>query len=106
MGQEGRLGEMGVLEGFGQEAFEGDFAGAMPVFLVLLNHAVGDPVAGAHGLELLFKFGAGSAGGLSPMNTGFRDCGLALGGIGGNGGGGGSRIHDGFLLGGAFGSCC
>jgi hypothetical protein len=52
----GRLRRGASGAGFGEQPFEGGFAGAVPVFLVLLDHAIGDPVARAGGLELFFEF--------------------------------------------------
>ena len=55
--------------GLRQKPLEGDFAGAVPVLLVLLHHAIGDPVAGPHGFEFLFQVGPAGPGMVRSLTT-------------------------------------
>ncbi len=53
----------------------------MPMFLVLLDHAIGDPIPGAHGFKLGFQVRP-CGGSVGPMDGGLGNRGIALAGIG------------------------
>ena len=63
---------------FRKQSLQRFFARAVPMFLILVHHALGNPVTRSHRIKLCLQIRTAGGGG-RPVNARFRAGGLALG---------------------------